>query len=139
MEMIAREVYGIESLSAGPFDTNSRPALIGAKVAESLGYGPAYHQRVLRAFWQEARAIGKPEVLIELAKEIRIPLDQFEAGLADPQYEALVDQDIRMAATYNLRGVPALIFGRKYLVPGAQPFQALEEVVKQALEEGLGE
>ena len=48
----ARETYGVE-MNPGPFGLQSRPALIGAKVAEAHGRGAEFHARVMRAYWEE--------------------------------------------------------------------------------------
>ena len=58
---IARERYHRE-INQGPFGIDSRPALIGAKYAETKELGLAYHEAMMRAYWQEARNIGDRSV-----------------------------------------------------------------------------
>ena len=130
----AREQYGIE-INAGPFETDSRPALIAEKVAESQGKGKAFHDAVMHAYWQQARPIGDSEVLKEIAAEVGLNTDNFEIELANPEYEAAVEEDIELARQYGLDAVPALIFAEKYLVSGAQPYDLLKRVVEKVQEE----
>jgi predicted DsbA family dithiol-disulfide isomerase len=128
---MAREQYNLE-LNRGPMGIYSRSALIGAKVAEAQGKGPQYHDAVFRAYWQRANNIGDVEVLAEIAHSIGLEREAFLAALQDERYSAQVDADIDEAYSYGLTGVPALIFGRRYLVSGAQPYEVLRQVVERA-------
>ena len=127
---VARERYGRE-INQGPFGIDSRPALIGAKYAESQGAGAAYHAAVMAAYWQEARDIGDRAVLAEIAAAVSLDRDEFLAALDDPAFDAQVQADIDLAHAYGLNGVPALVFDNRYLVPGAQPPDVLRAVVAQ--------
>lgn len=131
---IARERYHRE-INQGPFGIDSRPALIGEKFAEAHGKGGAYHEAMMRAYWQEARNIGDRAVLADVAQRIGLVRDEFLAALDDPIYDAQVQADIEIAHTYGLNGVPALIFDNRYLVSGAQPAEVLRRVVAQVLAE----
>ena len=127
---VARERYGC-AINQGPFGIDSRPALIGAKYAESKGAGAAYHAAVMRAYWQEARDIGDRAVLAEIAEAVGLPRAAFLAALDDPAFDAEVQADIDLAHAYGLNGVPALIFDNRYLVSGAQPADVLRRIVAQ--------
>ena len=135
LNKMAREQYNLE-LNRGPMGIHSRAALIGAKVAEAQGKGPEYHDAVFRAYWQRANNIGDVEVLAEIAQAIGLEQDAFLAALKDDQYEAQVDADVEQAYYYGLTGVPALIFGQRYLVSGAQPYEVLRQVVEKVEAEG---
>lgn len=127
---IAREQYGLE-LNSGPFGQNSRPALIGAKYAEAMGHGPAYHAAVLKGYWLEGKAIGDLDILTDLAVAVGLERTAFREALSDPRYDAAVTTDVEQAFAYGLGGVPALIFANKYLVSGAQPYAVLQQVTEK--------
>lgn len=127
---IAREHYGLE-FNRGPMGIQSRSALLGAKYAEAQGKGALYHEAVFRAYWQRVSDIGDVDVLSEIAQSIGLERDAFLAALSHPLYEAQVEDDIEQAYQYGLTGVPALIFGGRYLVSGAQPYEALKQVVEK--------
>ena len=127
---VARQQYGLE-MNPGPFGVDTRPALIGAKVAEANGVGPAYHERIMRAYWQEAAKIDDLQQLSDLAVEAGVERAVFQAGLNDATYDRQVQDDIDTAAAYGLSGVPALVFEERYLVSGAQPLHVLQQVVAQ--------
>jgi len=130
----AREQYGLE-INVGPPGIDSRPALIAEKYAESQGKGEAFHKAVMQAYWQQARSIDDPVVLKEIAEQVGLNTENFDAVLTSPIFEAAVSADIDLAHEYGLTGVPALIFADRYLVMGAQPYEVLKQVVEKILEE----
>jgi predicted DsbA family dithiol-disulfide isomerase len=130
LKAMAREKYGVE-LHSGPFGIDSRTALIGDKYAESQGKGDAYHAAVFRAYWVEAKNIEDRAVLRKIAENAGLDGDAFLKALDEPVYEKQVIDDIQQAQEFGLSGVPALIFAEKYLVSGAQPYDALVNVVSQ--------
>jgi predicted DsbA family dithiol-disulfide isomerase len=134
LEKRAREQYGLV-INAGPFGINSRPALVADKYAESQGKGEAFHKAVMDAYWQQARSIDDKDVLKEIAENVGLNTENFEANLADPAYDAEVSADVNLAREYRLDGVPALVFADKYLVVGAQPYETLKQVVEKIREE----
>jgi predicted DsbA family dithiol-disulfide isomerase len=131
---IAREQYGVE-LNPGPFEFDSRPALVGAKYAERLGVGPEFHAAAMHAHWQQARRLDDLAVLAELAESVGLERAAFLAALQDPELEAAVLADIAQAQAYGLTGVLALVFANKYLIPGAQPYAVLAQAVEQIQQE----
>jgi predicted DsbA family dithiol-disulfide isomerase len=131
---MAREQYGLE-LNSGPMGIDSRPALIGGKYAEAQGVGEAYHDAVFAAYWLHAQSIEETAVLADIAQSIGLEREAFLAALADERWETAVDADIHQAHMYGLTAVPALVFGGKYLVSGAQPYPVLVQVTEQLLSE----
>jgi len=133
-EQMAHEQYGLE-IHSGPFGIDSRLALVADKYAESQGKGEVFHKAVMNAYWQEARGIDDLNVLKEIAGNVELNGEQFEAALQDPTFDAEVSADVELAHEYGLNGVPALIFENKYLVSGAQPYDTLRRVVEKVQEE----
>ncbi len=130
----ALEQYGLE-INPGPFDTNSRPALVLEKYAETQGKGAAFHVAAMRAYWEQSKNIGDQEVLREIAEQVGLNTKDFEQILTSEAFEGQVDADVRLAREYGLTGVPALIFDGHYLVMGAQPYDVLRQVVERVMEE----
>ncbi len=134
LNAMAQKQYGL-ALNVGPFGIDSRPALIGAKFAEAQGVGEAYHDAVFRAYWQEAQDISNRDVLKGIATAVSLNPDAFLAALNNPHYQSQMEADVEQAHAYGLGGVPALVYNNKYLVSGAQPYEALAEVAEKALAE----
>lgn len=130
----AREEYGLE-LNVGPFGINSRPALVGAKFAESHGVGDAYNKAVFRAYWQDAQNIGDLSVLGAIAEAVGLERQPFLDALDDPEYQQAMLGEVTQAHAYGLNSVPALVYNNKYLVSGAQPYEVLMQVAEQVATE----
>jgi len=127
---IARENYGLE-MNPGPFGFNSRPAQIGAKFAEEQGKGPAYHAAIMHGYWQEAKEIGKTDVLVEIAVSVGLDAEKFRAALVDDAHQQAILEDQQQAFQNGIGGVPAMVFANKYLLSGAQPYELLCDAVEK--------
>ena len=139
LQQMARERFGLElTRQEDPRPHPTRLAHIGAKYAIEKGRGDDYHHAVFRAHWQELRDISSAGTLVEIAESLGLDGAAFRAALSDPDYRAEVEADEYWAWQQNLSGVPAFIFGDRYLVSGAQPVEVLEQVVDKCVEEGLG-
>ncbi len=137
VQAMARERFGLEMRRMeGDEQHPTRLAHIGAKYAIEQGQGDAYHRAVFRAHWQDLRDIASPEVLTEIAVALGLEAAGFRAALHNEGYAAAVEADEYWAYQQNLGGVPAFIFGNRYLVSGAQPAEVLRQVADKCLEEG---
>ncbi len=110
---------------------NSRLAQELAKWAESKGKGDEIHDPIFRAYFVEAKNIGKPEVLVEIAKEARLPADEAMDVLLSRSFKEAVDQDWRRCAELGVNAVPTFLAGR-YALVGAHPHEELEKLVLKA-------
>jgi predicted DsbA family dithiol-disulfide isomerase len=110
---------------------NSRLAQELGKWADTQPGGAAYHDAAYRAYFVERRNIGDPDVLVELAE--RVGLDGAEARrvLDERRFKDAVDADWQKSANYGVTGVPTFVAAR-YGVVGAQPYEALAQLVEKA-------
>ena len=136
VQQIARERFGLEMKRMESGRHPSRLAHIGAKFASQHGRGDDYHLAVFRAHWQELRDISSPDTLAEVAVSVGLAEAGFRAALTDEFNLSAVLEDERAAAEAGLNGVPAFIFGNRYLVVGAQPVEVLRQVADKCIEEG---
>lgn len=128
-EAYAREHYGVDGINPGPFGINSRPAHIGGKIAEAHGAGPAYHDAVMRAYFEQAADISQPDVLGDIAQAAGLARASFLASLTDARYLDQALSDVHQARVFGLTGVPAMVFERTYLLSGARPYDVLAQAV----------
>jgi len=123
--------FGLE-IREGPFGIDSRLALIADKYAEAQG-NRGFNEAVKRAYWLEGQDISQLSVLRSIAEGVGLDGAAFEAVVGDPAarapYDVQVTEDVRTAAAYGLQGVPAIVFAKRYLVPGAVPVETLREVL----------
>ena len=78
----------------------------------------------------EARDISRPEVLLDIVKEVGLPVDAAREVIEQRTFKDAVDADWKLSREYGITGVPTFVAGR-YGVVGAQPYEALEALVKK--------
>ena len=116
----------------------SRSMTYNSRLAQELGAwadtqpgGEAIHDALFRAYFVDAKNIGDPEVLVEIAKSVGLPEAGVREVLEKRTFRAAVDADWEKSHEYGVTGVPTFVAGNRGVV-GAQPYEALEELVKQA-------
>jgi predicted DsbA family dithiol-disulfide isomerase len=110
---------------------NSRLAQELGAWADTQPGGDAIHDALFRAYFVDARNIGDPEVLVEIAASVSLPADQAREVLEKRTHQAAIDADWEKSRQYGVTGVPTFVIGNRGVV-GAQPYEALEELVKRA-------
>jgi predicted DsbA family dithiol-disulfide isomerase len=110
---------------------NSRLAQELGKWADTQPSGEALHDALYRAYFVDARNIGDPEILVELAQSVGLPADEARAVLAERRFKDAVDADWAKSHRYGVTGVPTFVAGR-YGVVGAQPYETLEQLLEKA-------
>ena len=110
---------------------NSRLAQELGKWADTQPGGEALHDALYRAYFVDARNIGNPEVLVELAQSVGLPAEEARAVLAERRFKDEVDADWAKSHRYGVTGVPTFVAGR-YGVVGAQPYEVLEQLLDKA-------
>ncbi len=110
---------------------NSRLAQELGKWADTQPGGEAIHDALFRAYFVEARDISRPEVLLEIGERAGLSVDGAREVLERRTFKEAVDADWALSREYGITGVPTFVAGR-YGVVGAQPYEALEELVRKA-------
>jgi predicted DsbA family dithiol-disulfide isomerase len=110
---------------------NSRLAQELAKWAESQGKGYEIHDPLFRAFFVDAKNIGDPNVLAEIAGSVGLPKDEALDALHSRAFKDAVDADWRRSAELGVSAVPTFVMAGYGLV-GAQPYEMLERLVAKA-------
>jgi predicted DsbA family dithiol-disulfide isomerase len=116
---------------------NSRLAQELGKWADTQRGGEAIHDALFRAYFVEARDISQPEVLLDIVKEVGLPVDAACEVIEKRTFKDAVDADWKLSRDYGITGVPTFVAGR-YGVVGAQPYEALEALVEKARAEEAG-
>jgi len=117
---------------------NSRLAQELGKWADTQPGGEAFHDAMFRAYVGEARDIAQPAVLLEIAQGVGLPVEAAREVLEKRTYKAAVDADWTLSREYGLTGVPTFVVGRRGVV-GAQPYEALDQLVTKVKAEGHAE
>jgi predicted DsbA family dithiol-disulfide isomerase len=110
---------------------NSRLAQELGKWADTQEGGEAIHDALFRAYFVDARDISQPEVLLDIAQSVGLSAHGAREVLERRTFKDAVDRDWELSRRYGITGVPTFVAGR-YGVVGAQPYEALEELVRKA-------
>lgn len=110
---------------------NSRLAQELAKWADTRPGGDAIHDALFRAYFAEARNIGDPAVLLAIARQVGLDVAEARQVLDNRTFKQAVDEDWSLSRQYGITGVPTFVAG-DYGVVGAQPYETLEQLVRDA-------
>ncbi len=116
---------------------NSRLAQELGKWADTQPGGEALHDALFRAYFVEARDISQPAVLLEIAEQVGLSAPGAREVLEKRTFKEAVDRDWELSRRYGVTGVPTFVAGDRGVV-GAQPYEVLERLVRQAASEQDG-
>jgi len=128
-----REEFNLD-IERGPLDINSRAAHRLFAKANQVGKGVGVHDALFRAYWLHAQDISDPNVLSALATDHGLDGAAAISG-DDAMSEQSVAADLASAAEYGFHAVPAIVFGQKYYVSGAQPLVVFAQAAEKAASE----
>ena len=117
---------------------NSRLAQELGKWADTQPGGDALHDAFFRAYFVEARDISNPETMLDIVKSAGLSVDEAREVLEKRTFKDAVDADWKLSRQYGITGVPTFVVGR-YGVVGAQPYEALEQLVEKGGQEAGAE
>lgn len=109
---------------------NSRLAQELGKWADTQPGGGAIHDKLYRAYFVEARNIGDPDILVEIAESVGLDGAEARAVIEERRFKDAVDADWQKSAAYGVTGVPTFVAAR-YGVVGAQPYETLAQLVER--------
>jgi predicted DsbA family dithiol-disulfide isomerase len=112
---------------------NSRLAQELGKWADTQPGGEALHDAFFRAYFVEARDISNLEVMLDVVKSVGLPVEAAREVIEKRTFKDAVDADWKLSREYGITGVPTFVVGR-YGVVGAQPYEALVDLVKKGRE-----
>ncbi|MSQ21742.1 MAG: hypothetical protein EXR53_00315 [Dehalococcoidia bacterium] len=124
----AADEAGLVYMRRQPITPYCRPSMEAAVYAREMGKFDGYHKATFKAFWEESKDIGDPEVIKGIFEKCDLDWDGFSSPEKNGQYAQMVEDQLAEARMYGITGVPAFILDR-YLVVGAQPYQVFQQVM----------
>ena len=110
---------------------NSRLAQELGTWADTQPGGEAIHDALNKAYFVEGVNIGDPDLLVEIAESVGLSRDTARAVIEERRFQSAVDADWAKSRQYGVTGVPTFVAGG-YGVVGAQPYEALEQLLNEA-------
>ena len=101
-------------------------------LAADRGVQDAVKERLLRAYLTEGERIGDPATLARVVAEAGLDGTEAADVLASDRYLDAVRADQAQARAYGITGVPFFVVDAAYGVSGAQPADALLDVLRTA-------
>ena len=115
--------------------TNTRKAHELLHLAKAHGRQAAMKERLLSAYFEQGRHVGRVEDLADLAAEVGLDRDLVVAELEAGTYADAVQADVEQAVRYGISGVPFFVIDGRYGVSGAQSPETFAAAVTQAVSE----
>jgi predicted DsbA family dithiol-disulfide isomerase len=110
---------------------NTMRALRLAELARDRGLHQPVHDRLMTAYWEEARDIGDSVELEALAVEAGRAGDEVVEVLSGGAYRDRVLASTAEAQSMGITGIPAFVLDARLLVLGAQPREVFEQAFAQ--------
>ncbi len=100
-------------------------------LAESHGLQDAMKERLLHAYFTEGELMSDHDTLVRLAAEVGLEEQEVRELLAGDRYAQEVRDDERTADQFGISAVPTFVVARRVGASGAQPPDALLELLRQ--------
>jgi predicted DsbA family dithiol-disulfide isomerase len=110
---------------------NTLRALRVTELARERGLHQLVHDRLMAAYWDEARDIGAPDELVALAVGSGLDRSEVEHVLSGDSYRERVYASTAQAQSLGITGIPAFVLDDRLLLLGAQPHQVFEQAFEQ--------
>jgi predicted DsbA family dithiol-disulfide isomerase len=111
---------------------NTRDAHRLLHLAEARNRQPQLIERLYRAYFTDRASVFDHASLTNLAFEVGLDQDEATAVLTSDAYGDAVAADEAMARSLGATGVPFFVIDRRYGISGAQPAEAIGQVLERA-------
>ena len=108
---------------------NSRRALGAAEFAREHGKFEEMHLALFKAHWEGGGRLEDVEDLVRIGAGVGLDATELRSAIDEDRYAAVIDDNRSEAESVGINAIPAHIFGRRYLVLGAQPYAAFQQVI----------
>jgi len=109
---------------------NSRLAQELGKWADTQPGGEKIHDALFKAYFVDGKNIGDAGELVRIATSVGLDENSAREVIEKRTFKAAVDEDWAKSRAYGITGVPTFVAGG-YGVVGAQPYEALVQLVEQ--------
>jgi predicted DsbA family dithiol-disulfide isomerase len=127
MQSVAESV----GLRMAPRDViiNSRRALGAAEFARERDRFEQMHHALFKAHWEGTGKLEDVDDLVLIGAAVGLDEAELREAIVQDRYAPVIDENRRIATSVGIDAIPAHIFGRRYLILGAQPREVFEQVL----------
>ena len=108
---------------------SSAPSHILVQTGFAQNKGVETLEAVFATYFTQACDIGQVSVLLQIAESLNLNIDAFQSELEKHYASA---RPFPVWRKEGIRGVPSLIFGKKFLITGAQSVKSLTRLIQTA-------
>jgi protein-disulfide isomerase len=108
------------------FHANAKPAAEAAHCANAQGKFWEYHRKLMAS--EELSA----EKFKSLADEVGLERTKFDACLAENDFQAAIEKDVKDGEAAGVNGTPAFFINGR-MIDGARPFEQFKEIIDEEL------
>jgi predicted DsbA family dithiol-disulfide isomerase len=114
---------------------NSRRALAAAEFAREVGKFDEMHHALFKAHWEGTGKLEDVDDLVAIGVGVGLDGAELRAAIDEDRYGGLLDESRVQATSVGINAIPAHIFGNRYLVVGAYPYETFEQVLERLRKE----
>lgn len=118
---------------------NSRRALGAAEYARTQGRFEAMHAALFKAHWERTAKLEVVDDLVEIGASVGLDRDELREAIESGRFEQVIDETRAEAESAGINAIPAHVFGGRYLVVGAQPYEIFERVLAKLREDSAAQ
>ena len=89
------------------------------------------HHALFKAHWEGTGKLEEVDDLVRIGESVGLDGDQLRTAIEENRYAGVIDENRRVASSAGIDAIPAHVFGRRYLILGAQPYEVLKQVVER--------
>ena len=115
--------------------TNSFDAHRLIQLAKTQGLDDAAEEKLFKAYFTDGKDISNHNTLMQIGMDIGLRAVEIGEMLHSDAYAENVGEDIKMAQTIGISGVPFFVIDGKYGISGAQPTEVFVDGLQQAWRE----
>ena len=108
---------------------NSRRALASAELARERGSFDAMHRALFKAHWEGTGKLEDVDDLVRIGTTVGLDAGELRSAIEEDTYAGVIDENRRMAMSVGIDAIPAHVFGRRFLLLGAQPYEVFKQVI----------
>jgi predicted DsbA family dithiol-disulfide isomerase len=114
---------------------NSRRALGAAEFARTQGKFDEMHHALFKAHWERTARLEEVDDLLEVGATVGLDREALREAIDSGRFEPVINDTRAEAESVGINAIPAHVFGGRYLVVGAQPYEVFEQVLAKLREE----